>query len=332
MMKDRLLIDRRGLLSGIAATAAVAAAPARAQAPWPDRTVRIIVPYPAGGSIDVIFRILSERLKDRLSQNFVVENRAGAAGNVGIDAVAKSEPDGYTLGAATVGHFAINRYLFQRMPFDSERDLIAPSLSHELPNVAVVAAQHNPAKTLAEFIAWAKAKPDGITIGSPGPGTTPHLSGVLFAERTGIKAVHVSFRGAAQTIPAMLSGDVNFALDNLASYVATIQGGQMRPLAVTSATRWPTMPDVPTMKEAGVDDFVVTSWGAFVVPAATPRTVVNRLSTVMREFAADKALQERFLQAGARILASTPEEVAAFAAKERVMWKQMVDISGVKPQ
>ena len=332
MMKERLLIDRRGFMGGIAASAAVAAAPAHAQAPWPERTVRIIVPYPAGGSIDVIFRLLAERLKERLGQNFIVENRAGAAGNVGIEAVAKSDPDGYTLGAATVGHFAINRYLFQRMPFDSERDLIAPSLSHELPNVAVVSAQHVPAKTLAEFIAWARAKPDGITIGSPGPGTTPHLSGVLFAERTGIKAVHVAFRGAAQTIPAMLAGDVNFALDNLASYVATIQSGQMRALAVTSATRWPTMPDVPTMKEAGVDDFVVTSWGAFVMPAATPHTTVNRLSIVMREFAADKALQERFLQVGARILASTPEEAAAFAEKERVMWKRMVDISGVKPQ
>jgi tripartite-type tricarboxylate transporter receptor subunit TctC len=155
---------------------------------------------------------------------------------------------------------------------------------------------------------------------------------VLFAERTGIKAVHVSFRGAAQTIPAMLAGDVNFALDNLASYVPTIQGGQMRALAVTSATRWPTMPDVPTMKEAGIDNFVVTSWGAFVVPAGTPRGIVDKLSLAMRELAADKALQQRFLQAGARILASTPEEATAFAAEERVLWKQMVDIAGLKPQ
>jgi tripartite-type tricarboxylate transporter receptor subunit TctC len=218
------------------------------------------------------------------------------------------------------------------MPFDSERDLISASLTHEFPNVAVVAAQHVPAKTLPEFIAWAKARPEGITIGSPGPGTTPHLSGVLFAERTGIKAVHVSFRGAAQTIPAMLAGDVNFALDNLASYVPTIQGGQMRALAVTSATRWPTLPDVPTMKEAGIDNFVVTSWGAFVVPAGTPRPIVDKLSAAMRELAADQALQQRFLQAGARIIASTPEEATAFAAKERPIWKQMVDISGLKPQ
>jgi tripartite-type tricarboxylate transporter receptor subunit TctC len=328
------LITRRRLIRGIAATAAITGAPALAQTGtnWPDRTVRLIVPYPAGGSTDVLFRILAERLKERFGQAFVVENRAGAAGNVGIDAVAKSTADGYTLGGATVGHFAINQYLYARMPFDAERELVAPSLTYELPNVAVVPAQHVPAKTLPEFIAWAKARPDGITVGSPGPGTTPHLSGVLFAARTGIKAVHVTFRGASQTIPAMLSGDVNFALDNLASYIATIEGGQMRALAVTSATRWPTLPNVPTMAEAGVNDFVVTSWAAFVAPIGTPRPIVDRLSGAMREIAADPALQSRFLQAGARVLSSTPEEVATFAAKERVMWQDMVRTAGLKPE
>src|SRR5437588_14961 len=139
--------------------------------------------------------------------------------------------------------------------------LIAPSLTYELPNVAVVAAAHVPAKTLQEFIAYAKARPNGISIGGPGPGTTPHLSGVLFAARTGVNAVHVPFRGAAQTIPAMLSGDVTFAVDNLASYISQIESGAMRALAVTSAQRWPTLPDVPTMAEAGLKYFIVPSWG-----------------------------------------------------------------------
>src|SRR2546423_14730307 len=154
------------------------------------------------------------------------------------------------------------------MPYDAERDLGAPALTDEQPNVAVVAAQHVPAKTLAEFIAWGKARPNGITIGSPGPGTTPHLSGVLFAARTGVNAIQVPFRGAAQTIPAMLSGDVTFAVDNLASYISQIESGAMRALAVTSAQRWPTLPDVPTMAEAGVKDFIVTSWAAYVMPTA----------------------------------------------------------------
>ena len=171
----------------------------------------MIVPYPAGGSTDVLFRILADKLKERFGQSFIVENRPGAGGNVGIEVVAKSPPDGYTIGCATVGHFAINQFLYARMPYDAERDLVSPALTYEQPNVAVIAAQHVPAKTLAEFIAWGKARPNGITIGSPGPGTTPHLSGVLFAERAGVNAVQVPFRGAAQTIPAMLAGDVNFA-------------------------------------------------------------------------------------------------------------------------
>ncbi len=276
----------------------------------------MIVPYPAGGSTDVLFRILAERLKDKLGQPFVIENKPGASGNIGIDQVAKSTPDGHTIGGATVGHFAINQFLIANMPFDAEKDLVAPSLTYELPNVAVVATQHVPAKTLQEFIAWAKAQPNGISIGSPGPGTSPHLSGVLFAARTGVNAVHVPFRGAAQTIPAMLSGDVNFAVDNLASYISQIESGAMRALAVTSAQRWPTLPDVPTMAEAGVKDFIVTSWGAYVLPAATPAAIVDKLSATHKEIAADEALQKRFLAAGGRLLSSTPEEAKAFAAKE----------------
>src|SRR3712207_4837719 len=158
-------------------------------------------------------------MRDQLGQPFVVENRSGAGGNIGIDAMAKAPPDGYTLGAATVGHFAINQYLYARMPFDPERDLQPVSLTWEMPNVAVVAAAKVPAQTLAEFVAWAKARPGGITFGSPGVGTTPHLSGELFCRRTGTTCTHVPFRGAAQTLPSMLSGDVDFALDNLASYV-----------------------------------------------------------------------------------------------------------------
>ena len=327
-------ISRRTLLGSAAAAAATLAAPALAQnaGSWPDHPVRLIVPYPAGGSTDVLFRIIAERLKDKLGQSFVVENKPGASGNIGIDQVAKGAPDGYTIGGATVGHFSINQFLIAKMPYDAEKDLVAPSLVYELPNVAVVAAQHVPAKTLQEFIAWAKARSNGISIGSPGPGTTPHLSGVLFAARTGVNAVHVPFRGAAQTIPAMLSGDVTFAVDNLASYISQIESGAMRALAVTSAQRWPTLPDVPTMAEAGVKDFVVTSWGAYVMAAGTPPAVVDKLSAVHKEIAADEALQKRFLTAGGRILWSTPAEAKAFAAKETKMWQEVVRLSGLTPQ
>jgi tripartite-type tricarboxylate transporter receptor subunit TctC len=333
-MTHRNLISRRTLMQSTAASAALGLTPALAQnaAGWPDHPIRMVIPYPAGGSTDVLFRIIAERLKDKLGQAVVIENKPGASGNIGIDQVAKGAPDGYTIGGATVGHFSINQFLIAKMPYDAEKDLVAPSLVYELPNVAVVAAQHVPAKTLQEFVAWAKTRPNGISIGSPGPGTTPHLSGVLFAARTGVNAVHVPFRGAAQTIPAMLSGDVTFAVDNLASYISQIESGAMRALAVTSAQRWPTLPDVPTMAEAGVKDFIVTSWGAYVMAAGTPPSIVDKLSAVHKEIAADEALQKRFLAAGGRLLHSTPAEAKAFAAKETKMWQEVVRLSGLAPQ
>jgi len=333
MVNNRHVISRRALTHGAAASFALAATGVRAQTTnWPDHPVRFIVPYPAGGSADVMARLYADSLKERLGQPFVIENRPGAGGNIGIDAVAKSAPDGYTVGNATIGHFSINQFLYARMPFDPERDIVPVSLTYELPNVAVVASQHVPAKTLPEFIAWAKARPDGVTYGSPGVGTSPHLSAALFATRTGIKAVHVPFRGAAQTIPAMLAGDITFAVDNLASYISVIEGGQMRPLAVTSAERWPTLPNVPTMAEAGLADFVVTSWAAFVVPNGTPRPVIDKFSAAIKAIAADPAMKARALAAGAKVYSSTPEAALAHAAKEREIWREVVRISGAKAE
>jgi tripartite-type tricarboxylate transporter receptor subunit TctC len=323
------LLTRRTIIGS--ATAALVASRAAAQT-WPDRPVRVIVPYPAGGSADVLARFYADALKEKFGQPFVIENRPGAGGNIGIEMVVKSAADGYTVGAATIGHFAINQYLYARMPYNPERDMVPVALTYELPNVAVVASQHVQAKTLQEFIAFAKARPEGVTYGTPGIGTTPHLSAALFTTRTGIKAVHVPFRGAAQTIPAMLAGDVTFAIDNLASYISVIEGGQMRPLAVTSAQRWPTLPNVPTMAEAGLADFVVTSWAAFVVPAGTPRPIINRFSAAIKDIASDPAMKARFLAAGAKILSSTPEEALAHAAKEREIWREVVRISGAKAE
>jgi tripartite-type tricarboxylate transporter receptor subunit TctC len=335
-MKNQMtMITRRDVLGGVSASTVLLAGRASAQAGapavWPGRPVRVIVPFPAGGGVDVVARILVDQLQERLGQAFVVENRSGAGGNIGVAAVASSTPDGTTIGAATVGQFSINQYLYAHMPYDADRDIIPATLTWEYPNVFVVASDYVPAKTLLEFIVWAKAR-GKITYGSPGVGTTPHLSAALFSIRAGIDAAHVPFRGAAQTIPAMLAGDVTYALDNLASYTATIQSGQMRALAVTSAERWPTLPSVPTMAEAGQSDFVVTSWGAFIVPAGTARAVIDRLSAVMSQIAADAAVQRRFLIAGGRCIASTPEQARARALKERPMWQEMVRISGAKAE
>ena len=330
MQTRRALQSRRKFMTSVAATLAVAASGAHGEdSHWPDHPVRIIVPYPAGGSTDVLSRILAERMKEMFGQPFVIENRPGAGGNIGIAAVTGSPPDGYTIGAATIGHFAINQYLYSKMPYDAERDMIPASLTWELPNVFVVATDHCPAKSVSEFVAWAKQKGQ-VSFGSPGVGTSPHLSGVMFVKRTGIDAVHVPFRGAAQTIPAMLAGDVNFAIDNLASYVPAISSGKMRALAVTSAQRWPTMPDVPTMEEGGMKDFIVTSWAAFVLPAGTPRAIIDKLASAMKQIAGDPEVQKRFLVGGARVLSSTPEEATAYAVKERAIWKDVVAASGAK--
>jgi tripartite-type tricarboxylate transporter receptor subunit TctC len=330
MQTRRALQSRRKFMTSVAATIAVAASGAHGEdSHWPDHPVRIIVPYPAGGSTDVLSRILAERMKEMFGQPFVIENRPGAGGNIGIAAVTGSPPDGYTIGAATIGHFAINQYLYSKMPYDAERDMIPASLTWELPNVFVVATDHCPAKSVSEFVAWAKQKGQ-VSFGSPGVGTSPHLSGVMFVKRTGIDAVHVPFRGAAQTIPAMLAGDVNFAIDNLASYVPAISSGKMRALAVTSAQRWPTMPDVPTMEEGGMKDFIVTSWAAFVLPAGTSRAIIDKLASAMKQIAADPEVRKRFLVGGARVLSSTPEEATAYAVKERAIWKDVVAASGAK--
>jgi tripartite-type tricarboxylate transporter receptor subunit TctC len=322
------MTTRRTLL---AAGAGLLAAPAvHAQGAWPTRPVRVIVPWPPGGSTDVLVRLYAEQLSPVLGQPVVVENRAGAGGNIGLDAVAKSAADGYTLGIASVGHLCINPVLYARLPYDPAKDLMPVGVAWDLPNVAVVAAEKNPSKTLAEFITWAKAKPNGITYGSPGVGTTPHLSGALFCARTGIEGTHVPFRGAAQTVPAILSGDVDFALDNLASYVPTITGGQMRALGVTTPARWPTLPEIPTMAEAGLPNFVLTSWQGFVFPASTPRAVIDRLNGALREIAGRQETKDRFLRVGALAEWSTPEQMTERADRDRPAWQEAVRISGAR--
>lgn len=325
------MIDRRTLL-GAAAFAGTLALPAisRAQGAWPQRPVRLVVPYPPGGATDVLARLYAEQMSRTLGQPVVIENRPGASGNIGIDAVAKASPDGYTIGAGTVSNFSINQYLYKNVPYDIERDLKPIALGWEFPNIAVVAPNKVPARTLAEFIAWAKAKPQGITYGSTGIGTTTHLSSALFFSRIGVEAVHVPYRGASQTIPALLNGDVDFALDGVASYLGLVEGGQMRALAVTSAERWPQLPEVPTMQQAGMEDFVVTVWGGFVAPAGVPDEVIGKLNAALKQVVDDPAQRDRFARVGAKPIWTTAAQASERAARERPMWQALVKTSGAQ--
>jgi tripartite-type tricarboxylate transporter receptor subunit TctC len=320
------MIQRRILL---AVMAAGVAAPrlARAQA-RPTRPLRLVVAYPPGGAVDLAGRLIADALGERLGQPVVVENRTGGGGTIGTAAVAHAEADGYTLGASAVNSLSINQYLYRDLPYVPEKDLIPVSLGWEAPLVVVVPTDHVPAKTMAEFVAWAKQRRDGIAFGSSGIGTTVHLSGEMLCRRTGIQGIHVPFRGGSDALTSMLRGDTQLTVDNLPTALSNLRGGKLRALAVTSAERSPDLPDVPTMAEAGIPDFVVTSWGAITVPAGTPDAVVNRLSTAMREVAADPAVQQRFRPTGNKPLGTTPQEAAARAARERPMWEQLVRVSG----
>ena len=298
---------------------------------WPERQVRIINPFPAGGASDNLTRIMSEELQKRLGQTFLVENRTGASGNIGMEAGANASADGYTLLSATIGTLTINQHLFQKLSYEPESLTYISSFWANC-NVVMVSAQHNPSKSLTELIQWGKAQPKGISFGSSGVGTTPHLAGELFQLRTGIRSTHVPTRGGPQTVALLLGGEIDMSIDNIASYTAFLANGQVRALAVTCPERWPTLPSVPTMAEAGMPDFVITSWGMFAAPAGTPQPIAQKLSRTMAEIAADESVQKRFLAAGARLTSSSPTESTAFAVRERKRWGDVIRTTGIKIQ
>ena len=322
------MIDRRQFINlGLGSAAGLSCMPGFAQGAWPDKPVKVIVLFGAGGASDTLTRMLAERLQARLGQPFVIDNRTGAGGNIGMQAVANAPADGYTVVSATIGTLSINQFLYSKLGYDPVKDFAPVSTFWENCNVFVVSAEH-PAKTLAEFRAWAAAKPKGVTYSSSGVGTTPHLAGELFGHRAGLKTVHVPFRSSATT--EVMSGTIDFAIDNVASYTSFIKAGKVRALAVTAADRWSVLPDVPTMAEAGVPDFVFTSWGALALPAATAPAIVERLSKAVQEIAREPGMQERFLGAGARFVTGSPQETAAMAARERIKWREVVKLSGAK--
>lgn len=321
------MLTRRSLL---AVPPLALAAPALAQGAWPNKPVRVLVGFPPGGSLDVLTRLACEILTQRLGQTFVVETRSGASGNIAAEALARATPDGYTISTVSMHTVVINPMIFPSVPFDMSKDFQWISAMWDMPNVMAVPTQYVPARTVQEFIAWGRERPGGVSYGSAGVGTSIHLSGAYFLARAGITGVHVPFRGAAQTIPAMLSGDVQLAIDNLASYVGVVNEGRMRALAVTMDRRWPTMPDVPTMAEAGIDNFNVSPWHCWAGPAGMPREIAERLSLEIRTAWADPALRQRVIGMGAILTGSTPAELGARLEAEKPRWAEMVRISGAQ--
>ena len=298
---------------------------ARAQgdaAAWPTRPVRIVVPFPAAGTTDLLARILADGLGARLGQPVVVENRAGAGGNIGADAVAKST-DGHTLLMATIGTAAINYGLYRNtMPYKPE-DLAAVSNVAAVPNV-IIASPSVDARTLQDAVALAKRRREGLTIGSSGNGTSLHLTGELLKQAAGIDLIHVPFRGSGPMLTEVIAGRVDLAVDNLPSSLGHIRDGRMRALAVTTEKRAPALPDTPTTREAGFPAVDATAWFGVQVPVSTPKPVVERLAATIQDVVRDPAIRAKIEEQGAEPIGDTPEQFDAYIKREIARWGEVV--------
>ena len=317
-------MQRRSLLLS---TAALAALPSWGQS----KPIRLIVPYAPGGPLDVTARALAERVKDSLG-TVIVENKPGAGGNLGADLVAKAAPDGHTIGLAAVATHAINPWLFARMPYDAARDFAPITQMVRVPNVLVMnfdTAQRLHIQTLADLIAYAKANPARLNYGSGGNGSAGHLAGEMFKKAAGIFAVHIPYNGGNPAQLALLSGQVDFNFDNLATAAPNIRSGKLKALAVTTAQRSKVLPDIPTVSET-LRGFEVDTWWGLVAPAATPREVVERLNKAFTEALRAPETQTRFAQLMAEPVPTTPEQFGSFMKKELERYGPVVKASGAR--
>jgi len=322
-----------GRLLAVAALAVMALAPAHAQT-WPSKPVRIIVPFPPGGTTDIVARSIGVELQRMWQHPVVIENRAGAGGNIGADSVAKSPGDGYTLLMGTVGTHAINQALYaqsgSKMSFDPAKDFVPITLVAGVPNVMVINPKL-PVNSVAEFIAYAKARPGQLNMASSGNGTSTHLTGELFKTVTGTYMVHFPYRGSAPAVTDLITGNMNVMFDNLPSALPHIKSGRLKALAVTSRTRSPALPDVPTIEEAaGLKGFDASSWFGLFAPAGTPRTVVDKIQADVAKPLSQPAVRERFVAQGADPGGNTPDQFATFIRAETDKWMRVVKFSNAK--
>jgi tripartite-type tricarboxylate transporter receptor subunit TctC len=313
----------------LAASLALACAGfAHAQDDYPNHPVRIIVPFSAGGSTDVVARILADKLAAELKQNFVVENRGGAGGNIGADAVAKSPPDGYTLLMGTTGVLAINKYLYKDMSFDAERDLTPVSYTSLITNILVVNPQV-PVRTVADLVQLAKSKPGSLTFASSGAGSSTHLSGELFKSMAGVDILHVPYKGSSQALVDVMAGQVTMLFDNAPSSMPFIEQGKLRAIAVTSMKRLPNLPDVPTIDEAGVKGYESLSWSGIMAPAGTPRRVIDRLNAAIEKILRSDDVKQRFAALGVEPVGGPPEAFARHIRAESGKWARVVKAANI---
>jgi len=320
---------RRGLAAIAVIMAGATGARAQGQG-YPDRPIRFIVPFPPGGPVDTNARIIAQALAGPLGHQPVVENRSGAGGNIGVDAVAKSAPDGYTVAFASTGAVAVNITLIPNMPYDPVRDFAPVSILAATPSVLVV--RPNGPANLAELLARARREPGKLTFASTGPGGTPHLAAELLKLRTGVDLTHVAYRGAAPAITAMMAGEIDMTFLDVPVLLPHIREGKFRPLCVTATERSAVLPEVPTTAEAGAPGVEVENWYSLLAPAGTPPERVQRLSGAAREvLVPGSETRRRLMEMGARILALDPAESGAFIRAEIAKWAEVIRAANIRP-
>ena len=307
--------------------ASTSALPALAQS-YPDRPIRTIVPFPAGGAADVLARIALEKAAALIGQPFVIENTAGAGGNVGTASVARAEPDGYRVTVSSSGPLAVNKTLSKSLPYDPETDLEPVTLMARMPNIVVV-TNALPVKSLRDLVEYVKTRPGQVNYSSIGPGSSQHLAGAYFEQVTGTKMTHVPYRAAPQLVTDLVTGVIPVSFQLIPNLLGQLQAGQIRPLAVTAAVRSPSQPDVPTTVELGMPEFISDAWFAMVAPKGTPRAIVEKLHMAVVAAIKDPTTNKRLVEAGIDPATSTPDQLRAFIAAEVAKWRDVVRKAGV---
>ncbi|HLX22208.1 MAG TPA: tripartite tricarboxylate transporter substrate binding protein [Usitatibacter sp.] len=297
--------------------------------PYPTKPIHFVVPYPAGGPLDAVARLLGQRVSERLKQPVIVENKPGAGGNIGADFVAKSPADGYTILMGAVATHAINPTLYASIPYDAEKDFRPVTQLASTPNVLVVNPSL-PVHDVREFIAYAKANPGKLNFGSGSTGSAGHLAGELFKSMAGVEMTHVPYKGAAPAMNDLVSGQINLMFDNLASSLAQVKAGRIRALAVTTASRSPLAPELPTIAESGLPGFDISTWFGLFVPAGTPVEVVEVLHDEFNRALSDPGIREKMLALGAEPAGSTPAQFAAYIRSESAKYARIIKASGAK--
>ncbi|MBP0632609.1 MULTISPECIES: tripartite tricarboxylate transporter substrate binding protein [unclassified Cupriavidus] len=297
---------------------------------YPSRPIRLVVPSAAGGSPDVLLRALGAEVTRSFGQSFVIDNKPGASGVIGISELERAAPDGYTLGYANNVTLSINKSTFRKLPY--RPDAFAPVvLLFKVPNVIAV-NRDMPVKTFAELVAYIKANPDKVTYASPGQGTSGHLTGQLLADKAGLAWMHVGYKGSPQAATDVMAGQVNVLIDNMPTILPLIQAGKLKPLAVTSLARSPLLPALPTIAESGVPGFEGVAWGGLVAPQGTPAEVVGKLNGAFNRALANPAIKEKFASMGAEIVGGTPQALSGYAVLETGKWAAVVRQAGITPQ